>query len=221
MQHESDFQSRRLPVYILIDCSSSMRGDAIESVDQGFRNIMAKFSNDPRTADIVWFSIIVFDSTARQLMPLGPIRDYKSVRLKIGGSTNLGRAFRLLQDCMSREVKKQSATQKGDRKPFVFLMSDGHATDTYDDVLDKIKQDIYLIACGVGSDVKTETLSQIAHHVVQLKDQSIEAINELIDYTSSFLATISLRSTSHSDRFSDARDYTDIGKYNKIKIVIS
>lgn len=220
MRHEFDYQIRRLPVYILIDCSSSMKGDAIEAVDQGFKNIMVKFSNDPRTADIVWFSIIVFDSTARQLIPLCPICDYKSLPLKIGGSSNLGRAFRLLQDCMSKEIKKQSTEQKGDKKPLVILMSDGQATDTYDDILDKIKQDIRLIACGVGSDVKTEKLKKMARQVILMKDQTIESINELIDYTSSFLVTASLHSTHQPDQISDVKEFTNVKKYKKIKIIV-
>ncbi len=214
MKHEFDYQIRRLPVYILIDCSSSMKGDAIESIDQGFKNIMVKFSNDPRTADIVWFSIIVFDSTARQLIPLCPICDYKSLPLKIGGSTNLGRAFTLLKDCMSKEVKKQTSERRGDKKPLVFLMSDGQATDNYDKILYEIKKDIYLIAFGVGSDVKTEKLERIANHVVLIKDQTIESINELIDYTSSFLVTASQRSTNQPDKLSDVK------KYEKIKIIV-
>ena len=60
---------RRLPVYMLIDCSSSMNGDAIEAVDQGFKNLTTKLTYDPNTCDIVWFSVIVFDSTPRQLIP--------------------------------------------------------------------------------------------------------------------------------------------------------
>ena len=89
---------RRLPVYFLLDCSSSMKGNAIEAVKNGVRNVMAKLAQEPMTLDIVWSSVIAFDSSPRQILPLTPIHHITGFPVSVGGASNLGKAIRFLKD---------------------------------------------------------------------------------------------------------------------------
>lgn len=207
---EYDASVRRLPVYMLIDCSSSMNGDAIEAVYQGFRNLTSKLSNDPNTCDIVWFSIIAYDSVPRQLFPLSPIGNYRGISLDIGGSSNLGRALRFLSDCIAKEVRKQTKERKGDWKPLVFLMSDGKPSDDWESVKKDIATNMNLVACAVGADADIASMKKLTEMVVMLKDMTQETFDQFIDFLSSTMTTASQRSEGRSDKLMIEPKYTKI-----------
>ena len=59
--------SRRLPVYILIDTSGSMRGEPIQSVNSGLQNMLSTLKQDRFALESVWISIITFDIEAKEL----------------------------------------------------------------------------------------------------------------------------------------------------------
>jgi uncharacterized protein YegL len=48
---------RRLPVYILIDCSESMVGEAIEGANAGMRQLLLDLHSDPHALETVWSSL--------------------------------------------------------------------------------------------------------------------------------------------------------------------
>ena len=62
--------SRRLPVYILIDTSGSMRGEPIEAVKVGLSDMIASLRVDPFALETVCISIITFDRSVQQVLPL-------------------------------------------------------------------------------------------------------------------------------------------------------
>ncbi|RKZ73253.1 MAG: tellurium resistance protein TerY, partial [Gammaproteobacteria bacterium] len=51
---------RRLPVYLLLDCSASMTGQAIEQVRQGLRALLDDLSTEPMAIETVYLSVITF-----------------------------------------------------------------------------------------------------------------------------------------------------------------
>ena len=67
---------RRLPIYLLVDCSGSMSGDPIESVKQGIRVLHSTLMGDPSAVESAYLSVITFDSGARQLAPLTEIAQF-------------------------------------------------------------------------------------------------------------------------------------------------
>lgn len=204
---------RKLPVYMIIDCSSSMNGDAIEAVDQGFRNLISKLMNDPYTCELVWISIITFNSDPYQLIPLSPLEHYYNIPLQLKGCSNLGKAIEFLTECMESEVRKQSMDQKGDWKPLVFLLSDGRPTDDWEEAIRDISASINLIACGVGINVNIDNLKKATSLVVLLKDMTQETFDQFIDFLSSTMTTASRRSDGQSDKITAETSY---GRYTKI-----
>ncbi len=173
---------RPLPVYMLIDCSSSMNGEAISVMNQVIRELTQRLADDPSTHDGVWFSLVRFDSTPMQLIPLSPVRDYTDLPLKAQGSSNLGRALDFVSQCV-----RQDRTQIGDQaqKPLVYLMSDGNPTDGWEEMPRSIGREMDLIACGVGSDVNQENLKRLTDEpVVHMRDMSPETIDQLMDFLS-------------------------------------
>ena len=67
---------RRLPVYLLLDCSGSMVGEPIEAVKQGVKALLQS-SRDPQALETAYLSVITFDSSARQIIPLTELMLFK------------------------------------------------------------------------------------------------------------------------------------------------
>ena len=66
--------ARRLPVYLLIDTSGSMKGEPIESVKVGIETMLNTLRKDPYALETVNISIITYDRDVKQFLPI--IRAY-------------------------------------------------------------------------------------------------------------------------------------------------
>lgn len=167
---------RRLPVYLLLDCSGSMLGEPIEAVKQGVKTLLSELRSDPQALETAYLSVITFDSSARQTVPLTELMQFDEPELEAGGATALGEALQVLMDSVSNEVRKTSEDQKGDWKPLVFILTDGSPTDigTFDQVAPKLKdmKAANIIACGAGSNVETSYLKEITDNVLMMNSLS-------------------------------------------------
>ena len=67
--------SRRLPVYILIDTSGSMKGEPIESVKVGLSDMIASLRLDPYALETACISIITYDKDVKQILPLSELEN--------------------------------------------------------------------------------------------------------------------------------------------------
>src|SRR3954466_13776598 len=143
---------RRLPVYLLLDCSGSMTGEPIEAVRQGVKALLADLRSDPQALETAYLSVITFSSSAQQVCPLTELTSFTEPTLTASGSTDMGGALTLLDQCIETEVHKSTKTQKGDWKPLIFLMTDGQPDSGWEDVADRIKQKRVgnIIACAAG-----------------------------------------------------------------------
>ena len=67
-----------------------------------------------------------------QVSPLTELVKFKEPELVPNGGTMLGKALGLLSDCLKTEVKHSDNGQKGDWKPFAFILTDGSPSDISD-----------------------------------------------------------------------------------------
>lgn len=163
---------RRLPVYLLLDCSGSMSGEPIEAVKQGIKALLTELKGDPQALETACLSVITFNSTARQISPLTELMLFKEPELTAGGATALGGALHVLADCIRTEVRTSTATQKGDWKPLVFLLTDGAPTDNLDEGIEALKSVSTgnIIACAAGANANTNTLRKITNNVLMMNN---------------------------------------------------
>ena len=171
----ADF-TRRLPVYLLLDCSGSMTGEPIEAVRQGVKALLSELRGDPQALETAYLSVITFDSSARQITPLTELMQFTEPELNASGATALGGALEVLIDCINNEVRKSTETQKGDWKPLVFILTDGSPTDieAFNRAVQNIKnvKVANIIACAAGSSADTTYLKQITESVLMMNTLS-------------------------------------------------
>lgn len=177
---------RRLPIYLLLDCSGSMTGEPIEAVRQGLRALLADLKSDPQALETAYLAVITFSSSAQQVCPLTELMAFQEPHLNASGGTALGEALQLLEQCLNTEVRKATDTQKGDWRPLVFLMTDGAPTDRWESAADRIKQMKVgnIIACAAGPNANESMLKRITEAVVKLDSLEPDALRECIRWWS-------------------------------------
>ncbi len=164
---------RRLPVYLLLDVSGSMTGEPIEAVRNGLQMMVSALRGEPQALETAYLSVITFESSAHQVVPLTDLASFQEPQLNAGGTTALGEALTLLCNKIDTEVNKGSAEMKGDWKPLVFIMTDGNPTDNWNRGADELKKrKLTVVACAAGFDADTTVLKQITGNVVQLQSAS-------------------------------------------------
>ncbi len=186
---------RRLPVYLLLDCSASMSGEPIEALRMGVKALVADLKTDPQALETAYLSVITFSSTAQQVIPLTELITFQEPTLDARGATALGEALKILDQCIDNEVQKTTAAQKGDWKPLVFLMTDGQPTDSWEGAADQIKQKkiANIIACAAGPGADASMLKRITNpeYVVELNNVQPDTLKAFFKWVSSSIKTTS------------------------------
>lgn len=166
--------ARRLPVYILIDTSGSMRGEPIESVKVGLSDMVASLRIDPYALETVCISIITYDSDVKQVLPLTALENLQLPEIECpeSGPTHTGAALNMLCDCYDKEVNMGNREQKGDWMPLLFILTDGNPSDlmVYEQGILNVKKHLFtsIVACAAGPKAKTEPLKKLTDNVFTL-----------------------------------------------------
>lgn len=186
---------RRLPVYLLLDCSGSMYGEPIEAVKNGVQVLVSTLRQDPYALETAYLSIITFDSSAQQVSPLTELAAFQQPNIQASGCTALGEALALLAKKADQEVTKTTIEQKGDWKPLVFIMTDGEPTDDLNKGLAEFKKRKWgmVVACAAGAGANTDTLKKITECVVSLDTADSATIKAFFKWVSASVSSGSMK----------------------------
>lgn len=165
---------RRLPVYLLLDTSGSMRGEPIEAVRVGLQALLTSLRQDPFALESVSISIITFDREVRVLVPLTEVGEFQlpEIALPQSGPTHLGQALEIVCQRVDLELRRTTPEQKGDWRPLLFIMTDGSPSDlkVFRDAIPMVQARHFsqVVACAAGALAKEQHLRELTPNVVSL-----------------------------------------------------
>ena len=134
---------RKLPLYLLIDTSDSMKGEPIESVKVGIESMLSKLCTIPEALDTIFISIITYGANVQQILPLTNLEYFQLPNLEVNGAAQLDVSLTLLVDRINSEVDKGNFDRKPDWWPWIIIISDGKIIDDTTDYK-KILNNVYV-----------------------------------------------------------------------------
>ena len=198
---------RRLPVYLLLDTSGSMMGEAIEATKNGLQLLVSNLRTDPYALETAYLSVITFGSEATQIVPLTELTAFQVPNLVASGQTALGKALSLAAQRIDVEVAKTTADAKGDWKPLVFIMTDGVPTDDWRAGLrDFQAAKPGLVVCCAAGGGETSVLKEISEVVVALDTADSATMKAFFKWVSASISTSSKKVDSGQEEVKGAGD---------------
>jgi uncharacterized protein YegL len=130
-----------------------MAGEPIEQVKNGVQMLISGLRQDPYALETAYLGVITFDTSAQEIVPLTELTAFQTPEIHASGGTSLGAALSVVAESAKRDVSKGSASQKGDWRPMVFIMTDGMPTDDWKAGLARFRQEKWgvIVACAVDS----------------------------------------------------------------------
>jgi uncharacterized protein YegL len=198
---------RRLPVYLLLDTSGSMMGEAIEATKNGLQLLVSNLRTDPYALETAYLSVITFGSEATQIVPLTELTSFQVPNLVASGQTALGKALSLAAQRIDVEVAKTTADAKGDWKPLVFIMTDGVPTDDWRAGLrDFQAAKPGLVVCCAAGGGETSVLKEISEVVVALDTADSATMKAFFKWVSASISTSSKKVDSGQEEVKGVGD---------------
>lgn len=189
LSHHGSGWERRLPLYWLLDCSASMRGEPIEALRQGLQSFLGDMRGDPQALETCWLSAITFGTSATVAMPLTSIFELTLPSFTAdpptpqGDPTALGQALDLLLERLELEWEPTTAAGVGDWKPNVVVVLDGPPTDGWESAANKLRQKASQIVVLAASPwVESAPLKALTDTVLNLAELRPDSLASLYKY---------------------------------------
>jgi uncharacterized protein YegL len=212
---------RTMVLFFLVDTSGSMNGDKIGAVNEAIREVIPEIKDiSAENADaLIKIAVLDFSSGARWLYER-PVDSDQFVwnNLEAGGLTDMGVAFNMLDEKLSRSQFMADAI--GSYAPAIFMMSDGAPTDDYKKGLEELRKNKWFkvaikVAVAIGADANTEILKEFTgNEECVLTVRSPQALRKMIRFASVTASQIGSKSSgvgndSSADSNQKATDFAD------------
>lgn len=189
-------QIRRLPLYILLDCSRAMAGQPINAMAEGLEMIHRTLMADPMAVETIWINIIYYSDYVDQT-GLFPISEFVPPKLVVGGARRaMGAALHVLIESIQKDLVLTTPSQHGDFRPLVFILTGGSSTDHYGYELNRLKSlqgnhKPTIIVLASRNDVDTTMLHEITDNVFLLREITPATFTGFFKWISGSIVTTS------------------------------
>ena len=195
---------RAMVLFFLIDKSGSMTGAKIGAVNVAIREVIPEIqqiASDSADANIK-IAVLTFSSGAQWMYPSTiDAMQFKWSDINADGVTDMGQAFRLLNEKLSRNGGFMTELA-GSYAPALFLMSDGQPTDDYIKTLTELKANSWFkaslkAAIAIGDDADKMMLQEFTGNTESvLTVHTPEALRKLIRFVSVTASKIGSKSSN-------------------------
>lgn len=131
-QMNDTIAKQRLNVIIMVDCSTSMRGERIAQVNGALRDIKQHLTDmQYENANVDFYITVITFSTDARLVgddKMKAVQDFEFNDIRAGGWSNLHLAYGKLEELLKKESKGGIMPDFGGVAPIVLLLTDGHPT---------------------------------------------------------------------------------------------
>lgn len=190
-----ELASRPLHFFWIVDCSGSMYGEKIGTVNHAIQSVIPDMvdaaSNNPNAQLMIrtlQFSTGASWVTANPV----PVEDFAWDDLQAGGVTDLGQAFELLSAQLTIPPMSDRALP-----PVLVLLSDGQPTDDYKKSLDKLLhlpwgKKAVRIAISIGQDADDTVLTEFTgNRELVLQANNAAMLTKMIKWASTAASMVS------------------------------
>lgn len=123
---------QRLNVILIVDCSTSMRGERIAQVNRALGDIKKHLTEmQYENANVDFYVTVITYSTDARLLNndnVKAVTEFKYTALKAGGWSNLHLAYDTLANLLKKESRGGIMPDFGGVAPIILLLTDGHPT---------------------------------------------------------------------------------------------
>ena len=161
----ADNPEPRCPSLLLLDVSGSMEGDRIRELNNGIQSYSLELAQDEVASKRVEVAIVTFGGTVTHAADWCTADNFAPPTLAAAGNTPMGQAISEGLSLIKR--RKQTYRDNGILyyRPWVFLLTDGDPTDSWDHAVSEIsegetKREFSFYAVGVQG-ARKETLKRL------------------------------------------------------------
>lgn len=190
-----ELASRPLHFFWIVDCSGSMYGEKIGTVNHAIQSTIPEMrdaaENNPNAQLMVRTLKFATGASWVTANPVN-IEDFEWNDLNAGGITDLGKAF----DMLAAQLTIPPMTDRA-LPPVLVLLSDGQPTDNYKKSLDKLLQlpwgkKAVRIAISIGQDADDSVLQEFTgNRELVLQANNPEALVKMIKWASTAASIVS------------------------------
>lgn len=162
-----EMASRPLHFIWLVDCSGSMMGEKIQSLNYAIRQTipdMRSAADENPNAQLYIRAVKFAEGASWHIAQPTPIEEFEWIDLEAGGLTDMGQAFGLIAEQLKMPLMPERALP-----PVLVLLSDGQPTDQYRKSLEELLnlpwgKKAVKIAIAIGSDADTQILQEFMNN---------------------------------------------------------
>lgn len=155
----------RCPVILLLDTSGSMSGQPIQELNRGLAAFKADVLKDSQASLSVEVAIITFGPIVKLTQDFVTIDQFTPPTLEVAGVTPMGAAIEYALDFLENRKKTYKDNGILYYRPWVFLITDGAPTDSWDSAAQRLRQ--------------AEAQSRLSFFAVGVKDADMNILKQI------------------------------------------
>lgn len=154
-------KAKPLPVVLLLDVSTSMRGENIKKLNEAVKKMISDFASGGKNEIEILVSIITFGAEVLLHTPYTAAKDIEWKDLSVSGATPMGTAFSMAKAM----IEDKETTPSRAYRPTLVLVSDGEPNDSWERPLRELVNEgrskkCDRMAMAIGSEVSNRVLNE-------------------------------------------------------------